>query len=169
MLGSQRSDCHDKTNVGFVDSNEGVGRKGRMLCTTNRYRAEILDGHRDRQIRKKPTSLQTYLPTFLHTHTTTSLQPYPTTPTLPYTYILPTHVQWKLKIKNDCVWKRSPLETGGVYCSPRKLATLGLPKHQRSRVCESLGNCHSHPQASPLSQSIFFVTRILSQLSCILS
>ena len=30
MLGSQRSHCHDKTNSDFVDSSEGVGRKGRM-------------------------------------------------------------------------------------------------------------------------------------------
>ena len=29
MLGSQRSHCHDKTNSGFVDSSEGVGRTGR--------------------------------------------------------------------------------------------------------------------------------------------
>jgi len=27
MLGSQRSHCHNKTNSGFVDSSEGVGRK----------------------------------------------------------------------------------------------------------------------------------------------
>jgi len=47
MLGSQRSHCHDKTNSGFVDSSEGVGRKGRMSSTTDRYRAGILDGHRD--------------------------------------------------------------------------------------------------------------------------
>jgi len=30
----------------FVDSSEGVGRKGRMSSTTDRYRAGILDGHR---------------------------------------------------------------------------------------------------------------------------
>ena len=48
MLGSQRSDCHDKTNSGFVDSSEGVGQKGRMSSMTDRYRAGILDGHRDR-------------------------------------------------------------------------------------------------------------------------
>ena len=49
MLGSQRSHCHDKTNAGFVDSSEGVGPKGRMsgTVTTDRYRAGILDGHRD--------------------------------------------------------------------------------------------------------------------------
>ena len=52
MLGSQRSHCHNKTNSGCVDSSEGVGRKGRMLSTTDRYRAGILDGHRDRQIRR---------------------------------------------------------------------------------------------------------------------
>jgi len=28
MLGSQRSLCHNQTNLGFVDSSEGVGRKG---------------------------------------------------------------------------------------------------------------------------------------------
>jgi len=27
MLGSQKSHCHDKTNSGFVDSSEGVGRR----------------------------------------------------------------------------------------------------------------------------------------------
>jgi len=48
MLGSQRSRCHDKTDSGFVDSSKGVGRKGRMSSMTNRYRAGILDGHRDR-------------------------------------------------------------------------------------------------------------------------
>jgi len=48
MLGSQRSHCHVKINSGFVDSNEGVGRKG----TIDRYGAGILDGHRDRQIRR---------------------------------------------------------------------------------------------------------------------
>ena len=37
MLGSQRSHCHNKTNLGFVDSSEGVGRKGRMSSTTDRY------------------------------------------------------------------------------------------------------------------------------------
>jgi len=52
MLGSQRSHCHDKTNSGFVDSSEGVGRKARMSSTNDRYRAGILDGHRDRQIRR---------------------------------------------------------------------------------------------------------------------
>jgi len=49
MLGSQRSHCHNKTNSGFVDS---VGRKERMSSTTDRYKAEILDGHRDQQIRR---------------------------------------------------------------------------------------------------------------------
>ena len=46
MLGSQRSHCHnrDKTKSGFVDSSEGVGRKGRMSSTTDRYRVGILDG-----------------------------------------------------------------------------------------------------------------------------
>jgi len=52
MLGSQRSHCHGKTNSGFVDSSEGVGRKGRMSSTTDRYRVGILDGHRDWQIRR---------------------------------------------------------------------------------------------------------------------
>ena len=51
MLGSQRSPCHDKTNSDFVDSSEGVRRKGRMSSTTDRYRAGILDEHRDRHIR----------------------------------------------------------------------------------------------------------------------
>ena len=36
---------------GFVDSSEGVGRKGRISNMTDRYGAGILDGHRDRQIR----------------------------------------------------------------------------------------------------------------------
>ena len=52
MLGSQRSHSHDKTDSGFVDSSEGVGRKGRISSTTDRYRAGILDGHRDWQIRR---------------------------------------------------------------------------------------------------------------------
>jgi len=47
MLGSQRSHCHNKTNPGFVDSSEGIRRKGRMSSTTDRCRAGILDGHRD--------------------------------------------------------------------------------------------------------------------------
>ena len=52
MLGSQRSHCHNQTNSGFVDSSEGVGRKGRRSNTTDRYRAAagIPDGHRDQQI-----------------------------------------------------------------------------------------------------------------------
>jgi len=39
---------------GFVDSIrvKGVGRKGRMSSATDRYRGGILDGHRDRQIRR---------------------------------------------------------------------------------------------------------------------
>jgi len=41
-----------KKNPGFADSSEGVGRKERMTSTTDRYRAGILDGHRDRQIRR---------------------------------------------------------------------------------------------------------------------
>jgi len=49
---SQRFHCHNKTNSGFVDCSEGVRRKGRMSSTTDRYRAEILDRHRDRQIRR---------------------------------------------------------------------------------------------------------------------
>jgi len=48
MLGSQRSHCHSKTNSGFVDSSEGVGQKGRMSSATDRYRAGILDRHRDK-------------------------------------------------------------------------------------------------------------------------
>ena len=52
MLGSQRSPCHDRKKLGVVDSSEGVGREGRMPSTTDRYRARILDGHRDRWIRE---------------------------------------------------------------------------------------------------------------------
>jgi len=52
MLGSQRSHCHNKINSGFVDNSKDVGRAERMLSTTDRYRAGILDGHRDRQIRR---------------------------------------------------------------------------------------------------------------------
>jgi len=37
MLGSQRSHCHNKTNSGFVDSREGVGRKGRMTGIEREY------------------------------------------------------------------------------------------------------------------------------------
>jgi len=37
-----------KTNSGVIDSSEGVGRKGRMSSTTDKCRAGILDGHRDR-------------------------------------------------------------------------------------------------------------------------
>ena len=48
MLGAQRSHCHNKTNSG----SEGIRQKGQMSSTTDRYRAEILDGHRDRQIRR---------------------------------------------------------------------------------------------------------------------
>jgi len=51
MLGSQRSHCHEQTHSGVVDSSEGVGRKGRMSSMTDRYQAELLDGHRNRQIR----------------------------------------------------------------------------------------------------------------------
>ena len=36
-----------------VDSSEGVGRKGRMLSTTDRHRAGILDAHSDQQIRRQ--------------------------------------------------------------------------------------------------------------------
>jgi len=50
MLGSQRSHCHDKINLGFVDGSEGVGQKGRMSSATDRYLAAILNGHRDQQI-----------------------------------------------------------------------------------------------------------------------
>ena len=52
MLGSQRSHCHNKTNTGFVYNSEGVGRKGWISSTTDRYRAGILDGHIDRQIKR---------------------------------------------------------------------------------------------------------------------
>jgi len=52
MLGSQRPHCHIKTNSGFVENSEGVGRKGRMSSMTDRYGAGILDVHRDRQIRR---------------------------------------------------------------------------------------------------------------------
>jgi len=48
MLGSQRSHCHDKTDSGVVDSSKGIGR----TSTSDRYQAETLDGHRDRQIRR---------------------------------------------------------------------------------------------------------------------
>ena len=51
MLGSQRSYCHNKTNTSFVDSSEGRWKR-RMSSTTDRYQAGILDGHRDRQIRR---------------------------------------------------------------------------------------------------------------------
>jgi len=52
MLGSQRTYWYDQTNAGVADSSEGVGRKGRMSDTTDRYRAGILDTHRDWQIRR---------------------------------------------------------------------------------------------------------------------
>jgi len=51
MLGPQRFHCHDKTNSGVVDSSEGVGLKGQMSNTTDRYQVGILDGYRNRQIR----------------------------------------------------------------------------------------------------------------------
>jgi len=51
MLGSQRSRCHDQAHSGVIDSSEGVGQKGRMSSMTDRYRVEILDGHRNQQIR----------------------------------------------------------------------------------------------------------------------
>jgi len=47
MLGSQRPHYHDQTNSGVVDSSKGVGRKGRMSSTTDRYRAGILNGQRE--------------------------------------------------------------------------------------------------------------------------
>jgi len=50
MLGSQRSHCHDQKKSGFFDGSEGVGQKRRMSSTTDRYRAGILDRHRDQQI-----------------------------------------------------------------------------------------------------------------------
>jgi len=52
MLGLQRSHCHGKTNLGFVVSSEGVGRKRQISSTTDRYCTGILDGRRDRQIRR---------------------------------------------------------------------------------------------------------------------
>ena len=52
MLGPQRSHCHDKVISGFVDSSEGVGLKGRMSSTTDRYRARILAQRLGRQIRR---------------------------------------------------------------------------------------------------------------------
>jgi len=42
MLGSQGFHCHDKTNSGVVDSSEGVGWKGRMSSTNDRYQEGIL-------------------------------------------------------------------------------------------------------------------------------
>ena len=55
-----RFQCHDTKKLGFVDSSEGIGRKGRMSSTTDRYRATILDGHRDRQIRRLRLSRHRY-------------------------------------------------------------------------------------------------------------
>jgi len=52
MLSPQRSHCHNKTNSGVVDSSEVVEWKGRNPSTTDWYRAKILDGHRDWQIRR---------------------------------------------------------------------------------------------------------------------
>ena len=52
MLGSQRSHCLDRTHSGVVDSSENVRRKRRMSSTIDKYRAGILDGHRDQQIRR---------------------------------------------------------------------------------------------------------------------
>jgi len=52
MLGLQTSHCYDQTNSSVVDSSEGVGRKGRMSNTTDRYRAGLLDGHGNWQIRR---------------------------------------------------------------------------------------------------------------------
>ena len=42
MLGSQGSHCHEKIKSGVVDSSEGVGRKRRVLSSTDRYRVGIL-------------------------------------------------------------------------------------------------------------------------------
>ena len=50
--GFMRDCCKEKTKSVVVDSSKGVGLKGRMSSTTDRYRAEILDGHRDQQIRR---------------------------------------------------------------------------------------------------------------------
>jgi len=44
MLGSQ---CQDKKKSGVVDSIEGIRRQERISNTTERYRAGMLDGHRD--------------------------------------------------------------------------------------------------------------------------
>jgi len=53
MLGSQRFHCYETKNTGVVDSSKGVGWKGQMpsVPDCDRYRAGILDGHRDRQTR----------------------------------------------------------------------------------------------------------------------
>ena len=42
---------HNLANSGVVDSSEGVGLKGQMSNTTDRYQVGILDGYRNRQIR----------------------------------------------------------------------------------------------------------------------
>jgi len=52
MLDSQRSHYHFKTNLGVIDSSEGVGRKGQMSSTTDRHRAGILDGQGVWQIKR---------------------------------------------------------------------------------------------------------------------
>jgi len=52
MLGSQRPHCHERESTGVVDSSNGMGLKEQTPRTTNRYRAELLDGHRDRQTRR---------------------------------------------------------------------------------------------------------------------
>jgi len=51
MIGSQRPQCHEKENPGAVVSIKGVERKEQMSSTTDRYRAGILGGLRDRQTR----------------------------------------------------------------------------------------------------------------------
>jgi len=52
MLVLQRFRCHDLKKRGVVNSSKGVGQKGRMSSTTDRYRAGILDGHRDWQTKR---------------------------------------------------------------------------------------------------------------------
>ena len=44
MLGSQKSHCHSKTNSGFVDSSEGVGRKDECQVRLTGIEREYLMG-----------------------------------------------------------------------------------------------------------------------------
>jgi len=41
MLGANRLHCHKKEHAGVVDSSHGIGRKGLISSSTNRYRAGI--------------------------------------------------------------------------------------------------------------------------------